>query len=73
VLPADVTVTVHEGKTVVAKFYNELKTTTPDVPKTGDSTNMPLMAVLAGVALLGAGVAAVVTFKKKKEGDKHDN
>jgi LPXTG-motif cell wall-anchored protein len=31
------------------------------------------MAALAGVALLSAGVAAFVTFKKKKEDDKHDN
>ena len=65
------TVTVHAEKTVVAKFYNELKPVT-DIPKTGDSTNMTLWAVLAGVSLLGAGTAAFFTFRKKKEGGKHE-
>lgn len=72
VLPENVTVTVHEGKTVVAKFYNELKPVIPDVPKTGDTTNMPLWAALAGISLLGAGVAAFFTFRKKKEVGKHE-
>ena len=72
ILPDNVTVTVHEGKTVVAKFYNELKPETPDIPKTGDTTNMPLWAGLAGVSLLGAGVAAFFTFRKKKEVGKHE-
>lgn len=71
ILPANVTVTVHEGKTVVAKFHNELKPVT-DIPKTGDSTNMTLWAALAGVSLLGACAAAFVTFRKKKEGGKHE-
>ena len=71
ILPADVTVTVHAEKTVVAKFYNELKPVT-DIPKTGDSTNMTLWAALAGVSLLGAGVTAFFTFRKKKEGGKHE-
>lgn len=72
VLPDNVTVTVHEGKTVVAKFYNELKPVIPDIPKTGDSTNLTLWASLAGVSLLGACAAAFVTFRKKKEGGKHE-
>lgn len=71
VLPDNVTVTVHEGKTVVAKFYNELKPVIPDIPKTGDSTNLTLWASLAGASLLGIGVAALFTFRKKKEG-KHE-
>ena len=66
VLPENVTVTVHEGKTVVAKFYNELKPVIPDVPKTGDTTNMPLWAALAGISLLGAGAVAFFTFRKKR-------
>ena len=70
-LPADITVTVHEGKTVVAKFHNKLKPVT-DIPKTGDSTNMPLWATLAGISLIGAGIAAFFTFRKKKEGGKHE-
>lgn len=71
ILPDNVTVTVHEGKTVVAKFHNELKPVT-DIPKTGDSTNMTLWAALAGVSLVGACTAAFVTFRKKKEGGKHE-
>ena len=72
VLPENVTVTVHEGKTVVAKFHNALKPVTPDIPKTGDTTNMPLWAALAGISLLGAGAAAFFTFRKKKEVGKHE-
>lgn len=72
VLPENVTVTVHEGKTVVAKFYNELKPVTPDVPKTGDSTNMTLWAIIAGLSLIGAGTAAFLTFRKKREVNKYE-
>lgn len=70
ILPPDVTVTVHEGKTVVAKFHNQLKPVT-DIPKTGDSTNLTLWAALAGASLLSAGAAAFFPFRKKKEG-KHE-
>lgn len=65
-LPANVTVTVHEGKTVVAKLHNKLKPVT-DIPKTGDTTNMPLWAALAGISAVGTGAAAFFTFRKKKE------
>ena len=71
-LPANVTVTVHEGKTVVAKFHNKLKPVT-DIPKTGDTTNMPLWAALAGISAIGAGAAAFFTFRKKKEVGKHEH
>lgn len=70
-LPANVTVTVHEGKTVVAKFHNKLKPVT-DIPKTGDTTNMPLWAALAGISAVSAGAAAFFTFRKKKEVGKHE-
>lgn len=60
------------AKGVVAKFYNELKPVIPDVPKTGDTTNMPLWATLAGISLLGAGAVAFFTFRKKKEVGKHE-
>lgn len=72
-LPDNVTVTVHEGKTVVAKFHNKLKPETPDIPKTGDSTNMTLWAALAGVSLIGAGTTAFFTFRKKKEEGEHES
>ena len=70
-LPANVTVNVHEGKTVVAKFHNKLKPVT-DIPKTGDTTNMPLWAALAGISAIGAGAAAFFTFRKKREVGKHE-
>lgn len=44
VLPDDITLTVFADKTTVAKFYNKLKPVTPDIPKTGDSTNIGLWA-----------------------------
>lgn len=66
-LPEDVTVTVHAEKTVVAKFYNKLKPVTPDIPKTGDSTNVRFWAYMALASSVGAATTAVLTFRKKKE------
>ena len=43
-----------------------------DIPKTGDTTNMPLWAALAGISAIGAGAAAFFTFRKKKEVGKHE-
>lgn len=69
-LPANVTVTVLEGKTTVAKFYNKLIPEIPDVPKTGDNTNIGLWAALAVISLAGAGATGFLAFRKKngKEG-----
>ena len=50
VLPDDITLTVFADKTTVAKFYNKLKPVTPDIPKTGDSTNIGLWAALCAVS-----------------------
>jgi LPXTG-motif cell wall-anchored protein len=72
VLPDKITVTVLEGKTTVAKFYNELKPVTPDVPKTGDTTNIALWAALCGLSLAGVGVAAFFGFRKKKNHESED-
>lgn len=66
-LPADVTVTVHEGKTVVAKIHNVLKPVTPDILKTGDDTNVRFWGYMAITSVVGATVSAVVAFRKKKE------
>jgi LPXTG-motif cell wall-anchored protein len=71
-LPANVTVTVLEGKTTVAKFYNKLKPVTPDVPKTGDTTNIALWAVLCGISLAGVGATAFFGFRKKKNHESED-
>ena len=71
-LPANVTVTVMEGKTTVAKLYNKLKPITPDVPKTGDTTNIALWAALCAVSLAGAGALAFFGFRKKKNHESED-
>ena len=44
----------------------------PDIPKTGDTTNTPLWGALTGISLLGAGVVAFFTFRKKKEENGHE-
>ena len=73
VLPENVTLTVLEDKTTVAKFYNELKPEVPDIPKTGDDTNMPLWAAIAAASLVGIGATVFVMLQKKRKGDaKHD-
>lgn len=66
-LPADITVTVHEGKTVVAKIHNILKPVTPDIPKTGDDTNVRFWGYMAIASVVGATASAVVAFRKKRE------
>ena len=73
VLPENVTLTVLEDKTTVAKFYNELKPEVPDIPKTGDDTNMPLWAAIAAASLVGIGATVFVMLRKKRKGGaKHD-
>ena len=44
----------------------------PDIPKTGDTTNIPLWGAITGLSLLGAGVVAFFTFRKKKEENGHE-
>lgn len=68
VLPENVTLTVLEDKTTVAKFYNELKPEVPDIPKTGDDTNMPLWAAIAAASLVGIGATVFVMLRKKRKG-----
>ena len=72
VLPDKITVTVLEDKTTVAKFYNELKPVTPNVPKTGDTTNIALWAALCGLSLAGAGAAVFFGFRRKKSHESED-
>lgn len=69
-LPDAVTVTVLEGKTTVAKFYNKLIPEVPDIPKTGDATNMPLWGALAALSLAAAGVTAFIGYRKTKGKEK---
>ena len=69
-LPDAVTVTVLEGKTTVAKFYNKLIPETPDIPKTGDETNTPLWGTLALISLAAAGVTAFIGYRKTKGKEK---
>ena len=71
-LPPDVTVTVLEGKTTVAKFYNKLIPEIPDIPKTCDETNTTLWGMIALVALAGAGITGFLFYRdiKRKDGRK---
>ena len=70
-LPDAVTVTVLEGKTTVAKFYNKLIPEVPDIPKTGDETHTGLWGAVALIALAGVGVTGVLLYRDtKKKGGK---
>jgi len=66
-LPPDVTVTVLEGKTTVAKFYNKLIPEIPDIPKTGDETNTALWGIVALISLAGAGVTGFLFYRDSKK------
>ena len=66
-LPPDVTVTVLEGKTTVAKFYNKLIPEIPDIPKTGDETNTALWGIVALISLAGAGITGFLFYRDSKK------
>ena len=66
-LPPDVTVTVLEGKTTVAKFYNKLIPEIPDIPKTSDETNTALWGIVALISLAGAGVTGFLFYRDSKK------
>ena len=42
-----------------------------DTPKTGDTTNLPLLYALAGLSAVGIAVCGVIGFKKKKKEDRN--
>ena len=62
-LPADKKATVKTGSTTIVEMHNVLR----DTPKTGDTTNLPLLYALAGLSAVGIAVTAFVGFKKKKK------
>ena len=66
----DVEITTH--KDIEDKDQTVTITPPPDIPKTGDTTNIPLWGALTGISLLGAGVVAFFTFRKKKEENGHE-
>ena len=66
----DVKITTH--KDIEDKDQTVTITPPPDIPKTGDTTNIPLWGALTGISLLGAGVVAFFTFRKKKEENEHE-
>lgn len=66
----DVEITTH--KDIEDKDQMVTITPPPDIPKTGDTTNIPLWGALTGISLLGAGVVAFFTFRKKKEENGHE-
>ena len=65
VLPADKKATVKTSSTTIVEMHNVLR----DTPKTGDTTNLPLLFTLAGLSAAGIAVTAFVGFKKKKKED----
>ena len=66
----DVEITTH--KDIEDQDQTVTITPPPDIPKTGDSTNIPLWGAITGLSLLGAGVVAFFTFRKKKEENGHE-
>ena len=67
VLPADKKATVKLGSTTIVEMHNVLR----DTPKTGDTTNLPLLYALAGLSAAGIAVCVVIGFKKKKKEDRN--
>ena len=67
VLPADKKATVKIGSTTIVEMHNLLR----DTPKTGDTTNLPLLYALAGLSAVGIAVCGVIGFKKKKKEDRN--
>lgn len=66
VIPADKKATVKLGSTTIVEMHNVLR----DTPKTGDTTNLPLLYALAGLSAVGIAVCGVIGFKKKKKEDR---
>mgnify|MGYP000833547039 FL=1 len=67
VIPADKKATVKLGSTTIVEMHNALR----DTPKTGDTTNLPLLYALAGLSAVGIAVCGVIGFKKKKKEDRN--
>lgn len=67
VIPADKKATVKLGSTTIVEMHNVLR----DTPKTGDTTNLPLLYALAGLSAAGIAVCGVIGFKKKKKEDRN--
>ena len=63
-LPSDQTITVKTGETVTLMFRNKK---IPDIPKTGDESNLALWGTVALAALAGAGVVSFVLWKKSRK------
>ena len=63
-LPPDQTITVKTGETVTLMFRNKK---IPDIPKTGDESNIALWGTVALAALAGAGVVSFVLWKKSRK------
>lgn len=61
----DVEITTH--KDIEDKDQTVTITPPPDVPQTGDNSNLGVWIGLGGIALGGAIACAVLYFKKKKE------
>lgn len=62
-LPPDQTITVKTGETVTLMFRNKK---IPDIPKTGDESNIAMWGTVALAALAGASVVSFVLWKKSR-------
>ena len=62
-LPPDQTITIETGETVTLQFVNKK---IPQIPKTGDESNIALWGTVALAALAGAGVVSIVLWKKSR-------
>ena len=66
-LPPDETVTLQAGMTTVVKCFNKSIQDGPDIPKTGDESNIAMWGTVALAALAGAGVVSFVLWKKSRK------
>ena len=62
VIPADKKATVKLGSTTIVEMHNVLR----DTPKTGDTTNLPLLYALAGLSAVASLCAALSDSRKRK-------
>lgn len=70
-LPANIELSAMEMMLVTAMSRETMHNVLRDTPKTGDTTNLPLLYALAGLSAVGIAVCGVIGFKKKKKEDRN--
>ena len=72
ILPDDQTIEIKAGETIVVEMHNQLVPEQPDIPQTGDSSNLPLIYV--GLTAAGAGsLLLILTLYHRKKSIKGSN